>query len=420
MLILFSFAQKTFGQAAGQGSGGTNCSTQAIVTQYNLSDHIAGVFIVLGVSCVGVLLTIVLGTNKKITNNKRLLFALQILKFFGIGVIAATAWIHILPDAFTIFTDPCLLNQGEWGVYGSSYVGLFGLTASYVVQGFEFCTITRREAKKRAANKKKESVRKDQQEPNASDASLRKSSTDKANKEHEKEERTRDLLASETGPTHEGDSSRDKNDEDSHRHHDHDHDQDHAHGHRHERDVGTLHDVAGHSHSLTHAIADEEDTVKDIGTLMLELGILTHSVIIGLALGVATTEFFTLLIAICFHQLFEGMALGTRIAELKNVKGMCKKLGLGSLYPITTPVGIVIGIAIHFSYNAESYQGLVAQGILDSLSAGILLYNAYVELISVEMNHNRKFRAQKLYRKLIYFLAMYVGAAAMAVIGIWA
>jgi len=197
------------------------------------------------------------------------------------------------------------------------------------------------------------------------------------------------------------------------------------HHHNHPKDytthgVGNLHEIAGHSHDVAHAINDDTDAVKDIGTLILELGILVHSVIIGLALGVSTSEFDSLIIAICFHQLFEGIALGTRIAELRNVKTLCKKLGLGFAYPITTPLGIAIGIGIRFSYNPESYVALLFQGILDSLSAGILIYNAYVELIAIEMNHNNKFRALSMPRKLSYFAAMYIGAAAMAIIGIWA
>lgn len=51
---------------------------------------------------------------------------------------------------------------------------------------------------------------------------------------------------------------------------------------------------------------------------LLEMGILFHSVFIGMALSVTGgSGFIVLLIAITFHQTFEGLALGSRIAVLK-------------------------------------------------------------------------------------------------------
>ncbi|KAI9804120.1 MAG: hypothetical protein M1825_001522 [Sarcosagium campestre] len=50
---------------------------------------------------------------------------------------------------------------------------------------------------------------------------------------------------------------------------------------------------------------------------LLEVGILFHSIFIGMAVSVAVgNDFIVLLIAITFHQTFEGLALGSRIASL--------------------------------------------------------------------------------------------------------
>lgn len=146
---------------------------------------------------------------------------------------------------------------------------------------------------------------------------------------------------------------------------------------------------------------------------------LFHSVIIGLALGVATDEFKSLLVAIIFHQLFEGIALGVRIAELKHFNS-CKKYIAACLYPLTTPVGIAIGIGIRKSFQSNGFKALLVQGIFDSLSAGILFYNGYVELMAFEMNRNAVFRAHNWQRKAALFIAVYLGAGIMAVIGLWA
>lgn len=51
---------------------------------------------------------------------------------------------------------------------------------------------------------------------------------------------------------------------------------------------------------------------------MLEVGIIVHSVIIGLALGASrsVSTIKPLIVALCFHQFFEGMGLGTCISEV--------------------------------------------------------------------------------------------------------
>ncbi len=189
----------------------------------------------------------------------------------------------------------------------------------------------------------------------------------------------------------------------------------------HEHHAGGLHDITGHSHGVAHAVTSDDAAAKDIGTLILELGIMVHSVLIGLELGTTTgTDYISLLIAISFHQLFEGMALGVRIAELKHVKRLAARLGIGCAYPITTPIGIAIGIGLHYSYEPSSPLALLSQAIIDSLAAGILIYNSYVELISMEMNQSQSFRAQKPVKQFACFLSLYIGAAAMAILAMWA
>jgi zinc transporter 1/2/3 len=56
----------------------------------------------------------------------------------------------------------------------------------------------------------------------------------------------------------------------------------------------------GHCHS---ALLEEDEHVKHIGTYILELGIVMHSVLIGITLSTTSNdEFITLLIALVFHQ----------------------------------------------------------------------------------------------------------------------
>lgn len=172
----------------------------------------------------------------------------------------------------------------------------------------------------------------------------------------------------------------------------------------------------GHVHSA--GFLEHEQSIRNIGTFILELGIVMHSIIIGITLGTAdNTAFQTLLIALVFHQFFEGIALGTRINDLQ-CKTWKKPILMGILFILMTPIGIAIGIGIRSTLNPPA--AILAQAILDSLSAGILLYNAYVSLMSIEINHNVGFRRSSMQRKVFCFFCMYLGAALMSVLGMWA
>src|ERR1700761_7413760 len=50
--------------------------------------------------------------------------------------------------------------------------------------------------------------------------------------------------------------------------------------------------------------------------LILEFGVLFHSVIIGLTLGTAGSEFASLYPVIVFHQSFEGLGIGARLSAI--------------------------------------------------------------------------------------------------------
>ncbi len=50
------------------------------------------------------------------------------------------------------------------------------------------------------------------------------------------------------------------------------------------------------------------------------------------------------------------------------------------LYSLTTPTGIAIGIGIRESWNENTSTALITMGVLDSLSAGVLIYAVLVEV----------------------------------------
>ena len=177
-------------------------------------------------------------------------------------------------------------------------------------------------------------------------------------------------------------------------------------------------EASGHQHGL---IFQDDAQRHKVSTYLLEFGIALHSVLIGVALGTNTNEFVALFIALCFHQFFEGMALGAQIARLQRVSFL-KAMLMVLFFAVTTPIGVAIGIGIHSgTYNPKSVASLLVNGILDSLSAGILIYVALVNLIAAEISVNAPdFIGLKKRLKFLYFLALYLGAGAMAVVGRWA
>ena len=177
-------------------------------------------------------------------------------------------------------------------------------------------------------------------------------------------------------------------------------------------------EAPGHQHGV--GFHDEAHRHK-VSTYLLEFGIALHSVLIGVTLGVTTESFVVLLIALSFHQFFEGMALGAQIVRVERMSLLSAILMI-VFFAVTTPIGIAIGIGIHaHTYNPKSVSSLLVNGILDSVSAGILIYVALVNLITAEMGVGaHSFHGLKTRLKVLYFVALYAGAGAMALLGRWA
>ncbi|XP_042396633.1 zinc transporter 8-like [Zingiber officinale] len=151
---------------------------------------------------------------------------------------------------------------------------------------------------------------------------------------------------------------------------------------------------------------------------VLELGILVHSVIIGISLGVSNSPstLKPLLVALIFHQFLEGMGLGGCISQARfKVRSM---LTMGLFFSLTTSAGVVIGIGISSVYNENSPSSLITQGILDSVAAGILIYMALVDLLTADFM-NPKVQSNVKLQVMINF-ALLLGAGLMSLLAKWA
>ncbi|MCJ1242827.1 hypothetical protein MMC30_000022 [Trapelia coarctata] len=178
-----------------------------------------------------------------------------------------------------------------------------------------------------------------------------------------------------------------------------------------------------HPHTHTHAPA-QSPTLNTpqhhrkllLQCLLLEAGILFHSIFIGIAVSVSTgPPFVVLLIAISFHQTFEGLALGSRIASINfsltssspssllptSSSSVRQSLNSGRsldsikpylmtlAYGLTTPAGQAIGLAVHNLYDPHGQMGLLMVGVMNAVSAGLLLFAGLVELLAEDFLSER-------------------------------
>uniref|UniRef100_A0A1S3WXJ8 Probable zinc transporter 10 n=1 Tax=Nicotiana tabacum TaxID=4097 RepID=A0A1S3WXJ8_TOBAC len=151
---------------------------------------------------------------------------------------------------------------------------------------------------------------------------------------------------------------------------------------------------------------------------VLELGIIVHSIVIGISLGASnnTCTIKGLVAALCFHQMFEGMGLGGCIlqAEYKFLK----KAIMAFFFAVTTPFGIALGIALSSTYEENSPRALITVGLLNASSAGLLIYMALVDLLAADFMGDKLQGSIKLQIKS--YMAVLLGAGGMSLMAKWA
>jgi zinc transporter ZupT len=155
--------------------------------------------------------------------------------------------------------------------------------------------------------------------------------------------------------------------------------------------------------------------------LLLEAGILFHSVFIGMAISVATgPAFVVFLVAISFHQSFEGMALGSRIAAIQFPKGSIRPWLMVLAYGTTTPIGQAIGLVLQRKWDPSSATGLVVVGVTNAISSGLLLYAGLVQLLAEDFLTEKSYRILKGKKRAQAYFSVVAGAALMAAVGAFA
>lgn len=174
-------------------------------------------------------------------------------------------------------------------------------------------------------------------------------------------------------------------------------------------------------HHREHSETDAAFAAQMTSLFILEFGVIFHSIFVGLTLAVAGDEFVVLYIVIVFHQMFEGLGLGSRLATASWPQGKnYMPYLLGGLYAISTPIAIGAGLGVRETLTPGSATTLIVNGVFDSISAGILLYTGLVELMAHEFMFSPQMQRAGLKMKMSALGCVFLGGGLMALLAKWA
>ena len=313
--------------------------------EYNTPLHVGALFIILFVSTLACAFPILAVKFPGLRIPGRFFFA---VRHFGTGVLIATAFVHLLPTAFISLMDPCL--GSFWNEDYPAISGAIALAAIFFVTVIEMVFHpSRRNTRPVDFTSSHEDCQADEAPKNLDGHGCmgnvgmlpirdmgplrgRSSSVGRGlSTVNSHVERPGDVVVQNESP---------------------DADQE---GQQHR---GQSLDRSPETSQPPSALTPEQQQRKEIlQCVLLELGILFHSVFIGMALSVSIgNEFIILLIAIVFHrkcnpaatflhgsykltihvaETFEGLALGSRIAAIKWPSGKRQPWSMALAYGCT-------------------------------------------------------------------------------------
>ncbi|KAM0563003.1 hypothetical protein ACHAPJ_001846 [Fusarium lateritium] len=372
--------------------------------EYNTPLHVGAVFIILFVSTLACAFPIMASKLPGLRIPTRFFFA---VRHFGTGVLIATAFVHLLPTAFISLGDPCL--SSFWNQDYPAIPGAIALAAIFLVTVIEMVFHPSRHVSPveiTSTTADCESSKNDASNSGGCMGSVgmlpvrdmgplrgRSSSIGQGlsvlNSRDERLENLEEEACEDDDNTQQGRKN--------------------------------LKETSLESLQMPSLTPEQQQRKELLQCVLLELGILFHSIFIGMALSVSIgNEFIILLIAIVFHQTFEGLALGSRIASVKWPQGKLQPWFMALAYGCTTPLGQAIGLATHTLYSPNSETGLIVVGVMNAISAGLLTFASLVELLSQDFLSDESWRFLRGRKRVYACLLVFFGAFFMSLVGAWA
>jgi zinc transporter 1/2/3 len=353
--------------------------------QSNFNLRIASIFVILVGSALGAIAPIMLARSSSMRVPKLAFF---VAKYFGSGVIISTAWMHLLSPASEALGNPCLGNilpEYDWamgiGLMTVMVMFLIELLVSRFDWGFKGAHSHDHGPTDAYGGSDVPNVPRPDDLESGSDKKATGDQTPRRFSDSRIPGLPDDVSYPPGGQDHLG----------------------------HQRDH-----VAG-------VESNAEFAAQMTALFILEFGVIFHSIFIGLTLAISD-NFIILFVVLVFHQTFEGLGLGSRLATATwpSDRRRWMPYVLGGLYAITTPLAIGIGLGVRESLQTESATMLLINGIFDAISGGILMYTGLVELLAHEFMFNPQMRKAGLGMQLFAYACVATGVALMALLAKWA
>lgn len=384
----------------------------------NMNARIASIFVLLVVSAAGSFSPILAIKYQTLGVPS---WVIYVARFFGSGVILATAFIHLLGESNDSFASPCLSEAYKEYLWGSA-LALMGVFTMFTIE-----VITQRmmDIKMKREERLEEALAADEErqidtvslcsnksegytrEHTRSSSWLHKNGTQSANAAINSSLRDDNEIAGgcSIAPATESEAEEVSDDQEL-------------------KDMTSADALSISTDNRSEKLTKEEEQTafqKIFNIFLLEFGIIFHSVFVGLSLAVAGEQFVTLFIAISFHQFFEGMGLGARFATAKWPKSMLRFPWYLSLaYSLTTPVGIAAGLGVRHLYLNNDDTSLIVVGIFDGFCSGLLIYSCLIEFMGRDFLMDDEMRQRKLPWLILAYVMFLLGTLFMALVGKWA
>nr|XP_043620457.1 zinc transporter 2 [Erigeron canadensis] len=181
-----------------------------------------------------------------------------------------------------------------------------------------------------------------------------------------------------------------------------------------EAEEGRSNGVDREEHSTHHPILVKTSSLSD--TILLILALCFHSIFEGIAVGVSSTkaEAWRNLWTISLHKIFAAVAMGIALLRLIPKRPFLLTIAYSFAFGISSPIGVGIGIAIDATTEGKTADWIYA--ISMGIACGVFVYVAIHHLIS------KGFKPQKesyFDTPFFKFLAVLLGVGVIAVVMIW-
>jgi zinc transporter ZupT len=188
----------------------------------------------------------------------------------------------------------------------------------------------------------------------------------------------------------------------------------------------TVASLRSHSHGSHDSPAP---TFHAAAITVLEVGIGLHSLVVGFALGSSRTgcDALPLLAAFAVHQLLEGAAVGSCLADSSLSRRSVA--AAAAVMALSAPAGAVAGLATRWSADHGGHAWLAVTGAADAVAAGLLLHVGLADLLACgpggapaqagPSGGPPPTRAVRVAAHALFGASLIVGLALTAVLAVW-